>query len=64
MNRTSTRSAADRKASSIVDHLPVLPPMVRYYDDFDEKQRSIRDFQEASSFVVYVDGRAESPSLL
>lgn len=58
MNRTSTRSAADRNASSIVEHLPVLPPMVRYYDDFDEKQRSIRDFQEASSFVVYVDGRA------
>jgi len=44
-------------ACSIVAQLPLLPPVIRYYDDFDERQRSIRDPATAKCFAVHVDGR-------
>ncbi len=58
LRRTNSPSNADRTVCSIVDQLPALPPMIRYYDEFEEKQRTIRDPQTASCFAVYVDGRA------
>lgn len=44
-------------AHEIVAQLPLLPPVIRYYDDFDEKQRSIRDPTTAKCFAVHIDGR-------
>lgn len=44
-------------ACRIVAQLPLLPPVIRYYDDFDEKQRSIRDPTTAKYFPVHIDGR-------
>ena len=44
-------------AYEIVAQLPLLPPVIRYYDDFDDKQRSIRDPIAAKCFVVHIDGR-------
>ena len=45
-------------AYEIVAQLPLLPPVIRYYDDFDDKQRSIRDPTTARCFSVHIDGRA------
>ena len=44
-------------ACEIVAQLPSLPPVIRYYDDFDGKQRSIRDPANAKCFAVHIDGR-------
>lgn len=44
-------------ACEIVAQLPSLPPVIRYYDDFDGKQRSIRDPANARCFAVHIDGR-------
>lgn len=57
LRRTNAHSKSDRNVCSVVDQLPALPPMIRYYDEFDEKQRTIRDPATASCFAVYVDGR-------
>ncbi|WP_293979359.1 tyrosine-type recombinase/integrase [Stenotrophomonas sp.] len=57
LKKTNARSTSDRHICSIVGQLPTLPPMIRYYDEFDEKQRTIRDPTTAPVFTVYVDGR-------
>lgn len=44
-------------AYSIVAQLPLLPPVIRYYYDFDDNQRSIRDPGTAKYFAVHADGR-------
>ncbi|WP_239482936.1 site-specific integrase [Paraburkholderia sp. C35] len=37
--------------------LPALPPVVRYYDDFDDKQYSIRDPSNTMVFELAINGR-------
>ncbi|MFM0503226.1 MULTISPECIES: hypothetical protein [Paraburkholderia] len=34
---------ADDVIDQVVAALPMLPPVIRYYDDFDDVQHSIRD---------------------
>ena len=53
----NSQSQLENGACRIVAQLPLLPPVVRYYDDFDEKQRSIRDPTTAKCFAVHIDGR-------
>lgn len=40
----------------VVAQLPTLPSVIRYYDDFDDTLRSIRDPAAASRFTVHVNG--------
>lgn len=41
----------------VVDRLPALPPVIRYYDEFDDKLRSIQTPSTAKRFEVHIDGR-------
>lgn len=36
--------------------LPALPPVIRYYDDFADKPRSIRTSVEQSAFELSING--------
>lgn len=47
----------EAEACAIVAQLPPLPPVIRYYDDFDDKQRSIRDPATTTYFSIHIDGR-------
>lgn len=40
----------------VVAQLPALPPVIRYYDDFDDTLRSIRNPAESASFTVNIAG--------
>lgn len=42
--------------SQILQQLPPLPSSIRYYDDFDDKLRTIKDLNLASKCEVYVNG--------
>lgn len=44
-------------AYEVVAKLPLLPTVIRYYDDFDDKQRSIREPATAEYFSLHIDGR-------
>ncbi len=37
--------------------LPRLPPVIRYYDDYEDKLRTIRDPQSSERFDIHTDGR-------
>lgn len=47
----------ETRAYEVVSQLPLLPTVIRYYDDFDDKQRSIRDPATAVCFSIHIDGR-------
>ena len=40
--------------------LPKLPPLIRYYDDFDDKLRSIAEPEKQSRFELSINGVATS----
>jgi hypothetical protein len=40
-----------------IAQLPELPPVIRYYDDFDDTLRSIRNPSGSKRFDIHVDGR-------
>nr|WP_329760827.1 site-specific integrase [Stenotrophomonas geniculata] len=40
----------------VVAQVPPLPPVIRYYDDFDDTLRSIRDPAAASRFEIHANG--------
>jgi len=42
---------------SMVASLPELPPLVRYYDDFDDKPRSVSEVRKADVFGLHINGR-------
>lgn len=42
--------------SEVAAQLPPLPPVIRYYDDFDDTTRSIRSPASANCFVVHANG--------
>jgi integrase len=44
----------------IVAHLPALPSVIRYRDDFDGSLHSIRNPSDATSFAIHVAGRVVS----
>lgn len=50
------RDAADDVIGMLCAALPVLPPVIRYYDDFDDKPRSIRAPAEQSVFELSING--------
>ncbi|MEQ7545792.1 site-specific integrase [Xanthomonas campestris] len=41
---------------AIVSHLPPLPPVIRYYDDYTDQQRSIRSPSSTKQFSVHANG--------
>lgn len=44
----------------LLQALPSLPSSIRYYDDFDDKIRTIADISEASECSIYIYGEIES----
>lgn len=42
---------------SMVTTLPELPPIIRYYDDFEDKPRSISEVRQADVFGLHINGR-------
>jgi len=44
----------------VVAQLPALPPVIRYYDDFDDTLRSIRDPSVSMSFAINIAGSVVS----
>jgi len=47
----------DALLRSLVVRLPSLPSVIRYYDDYDDQTRSIREPSNAKRFDVHADGR-------
>ncbi|WP_197388891.1 hypothetical protein [Ralstonia pseudosolanacearum] len=41
----------------MVAALPELPPTIRYYDDFDDKPRSISEVRQTDVFELHINGR-------
>lgn len=54
-----TAKDADDWLDKVVRRLPALPSLLRYYDDFDDATRVIRDPASASVFAVHVNGGME-----
>ncbi|WP_245763552.1 site-specific integrase [Paraburkholderia diazotrophica] len=50
-------SSAGDVVERLLQALPALPPVIRYYDDFDDKQYSIRDPVDAIVFELAINGR-------
>ncbi|MBB5051026.1 integrase [Afipia massiliensis] len=46
--------------TAIVGSLPPLPALVRYHDDFADEVRSLRDWSEALSVAITLDGRRQN----
>ncbi|ANB72614.1 integrase [Paraburkholderia phytofirmans OLGA172] len=42
---------------SMVSSLPELPPVVRYYDDFDDTLRSVPEVRQADILGLHINGR-------
>lgn len=51
-----TADEAHAWLGQIAQQLPALPPLLRYYDDFDDATRVIRDPSEENVFTVHVNG--------
>lgn len=51
-----TAKDADHWLGQVVRQLPALPPLLRYYDDFDDATRVIRDPASAPVFAVHSNG--------
>lgn len=57
------KSISDEKSSEYIDtkillgHLPNLPNIVRYYDKFEESNRTIENFRDIFSMMLRVSGR-------
>lgn len=46
----SLDAAQDDPVEKVLAALPILPPVIRYYDDFDHCVRSISDPEDSGSF--------------
>ncbi|MEQ1638478.1 MAG: site-specific integrase [Methylococcales bacterium] len=46
--------------TALLQQLPNLPSVIRYRDDFDDEIRSIRDFDQATSCLLYINGSRTS----
>lgn len=42
--------------TSLTAKLPPLPPVVRYFDDFHNEMRSIRDISSSGKISIFIDG--------
>jgi hypothetical protein len=51
------RFPVDDVIDQVVAGLPVLPSVIRYYDDFDDVQHSIRDPADRAVFELAINGR-------
>jgi len=63
MNRSATsfepiiQSAGDDDpVHQVIARLPPLPSVIRYYDEFDDTTRSIRDPGDTDKFEVWING--------
>ena len=70
MNRSATSfepiiqsAGADDPVHQVIARLPPLPSVIRYYDEFDDTPRSIRDPVDTDKFEVWING-TERPSIL
>ena len=53
----ATELASDGVIDQVLAALPSLPPLIRYYDDFDDKLYSIRDPALQDDFELVIQGR-------
>ncbi len=60
--REQLPSSDSKIIRDVVAKLPALPSLVRYHDDFDDTQRSIRNLAECSKVDIHYNGRAISLS--
>lgn len=51
-----TRDTVDDVIEMLCAELPELPPVIRYYDDFDDKLRSIQAPVEQAVFELSING--------
>lgn len=51
-----TERDADHWLGQVVRQLPALPPVLRYYDDFDDTTRAISSPVDATFFAAHVNG--------
>jgi integrase len=60
MNRSAAYSepiaGADDSVHQVIARLPPLPSVIRYYDEFDDAARSIRDPTDTDKFEVWING--------
>jgi hypothetical protein len=63
MNRSATSfepiiqsAGADDPVLQVTARLPPLPSVIRYYDEFDDISRSIRDPTDTDKFEVWING--------
>jgi integrase len=60
MNRSAAYSepiaGADDSVHQVIARLPPLPSVIRYYDEFDDVARSIRDPTDTDKFEVWING--------
>ncbi|MFP3556809.1 site-specific integrase [Paraburkholderia sp. SIMBA_049] len=61
MQQSDAFSLGQAEPSSLLERivaaLPELPPVIRYYDDFEEKPRSISDVRQTDVFGLHINGR-------
>jgi len=51
-----TEKEADHWLAQVVRQLPTLPPLLRYYDDFDDVTRVIHSPADATVFALHING--------
>ena len=61
MQQSDAFSLGQVESSSLLERivaaLPELPPVIRYYDDFEDKPRSIPEVRQADVFGLHINGR-------
>jgi hypothetical protein len=49
-------AAAEDPVHQVIVRLPPLPSVIRYYDEFDDTARSIRNPTDTDKFEVWING--------
>ncbi len=61
---SATPSSVSDPLATIISHLPILPSVLRYYDDFDQKVRTIHALDAAYVFELHINGSKRKIDLI